>query len=623
MHILLLFAMIIGSGNDNISGYYLSGETYPGGVVEAYEKASKKPENDIVVTLDLPLYVFGELLDESMYEIEDKILYDSLTVFLKEILSMNRRYKYTKCRRAKESALLLDAYLKVPLYFLTGDNTLLQRKEIKEEVELIKNASEIATSPIFKIKEDYSQYKPRSHYTRTKRMRNYFRAMMYLGRMGFFPLSTEAPDLQSQNMGAAIILSKIITQNPRIRSKYRFISGIINSIVGKSDDYTPLEFLKIVKGYNVIPDNAICSEEFDSKIIEGLKEEKKPGIFSTLVRDTDTPLVSQIAIKLFGQRWILDSYVFQNLVYDKVGTKSKPRLLPRGLDLQAVLGSERAMDILIDEYKEDRYKNYLSQMESLQRLIQEKGDSIFDLSLYHMLLGIERNYIKARKNSPIFTYDEKKYEDKKLITNLGTWALLKHSTLLYGKQSYTVGITSVGPGLEKKTLTLVEPYPDIIGDIRSLNAKLMKLAKNLDVYENIKELDNLLTLMLKIALMEENGIPSQKAMNELRFFLKHNNLLRKEDKNLDVPLKVADVHTDPNSKKVLEVATGFPFRITYILTDGRKADGFIMSYYEFSNSMENRLSDREWEKLLKEKKIAPPVWIKKLFIKKVPQSRDF
>ncbi len=612
MIFLLMFSMIFNSNATEIPAFYLEKPQVKKGLVKAYEDLAKRPDADIVVTLDLPFYVFGQLLDESLYELEDKTLYDSLTVFLKKVLEKNKKYKYTKCKRAKEGALLLDAYLKVPLYFLTEDESLIQRNDIKEEISLIEKAHGMERSPVFNIKEDYSQYKPRSHYTRTERMKNYFRAMMYLGRMGFYPLCKNK-EQQSVNISAAIILSKIVTDNPDIQRTFKYMSEVINEIVGKSDDFTPVEFIKIVKGYNVLPDKALCSDKYDEKIIKGLTRERKPGIFSALITDTDTPSVSLISIKLFGQRWIFDSYVFQNLVYNKVGTRNRPRLLPRGLDLQAVLGSQRALDILIDTYEEDKYRHYLSNMEKLQKLTDEIGDSIFDLSIYHSLLGIERAYLLSKKTSPIFLYEEKNYEDKKLLTNLGTWALLKHATLLYGKQSYTVGITSVTPGARKQSVCLVEPYPDIIGDIRSLNARLLKITNGLSVQENLKELDNLLTLMLKVALSEQRSIPVAKDMNDLRFFLKHNNLLRTRDKSLDIPLKVADVHTDPNSRKVLEVATGYPIPAVYVLSDQRKARGFVMSYYEFKTDLSNRLTDAEWKEQVKQNKVSLPVWVNSLF----------
>lgn len=609
--ILLLVAMILGSNNSHM-GFYFDTITSNNGLLKEYENLAKKNNKDIIVTLDLPFYAFGQLLDESIYEIEDEIIYNRLVKLLKDIRLHLKKYKNTKCIPAKEGALLVDAYIKIPLYFLTQDKSLLDKEELIKEVNLIKTAKGIVESPVFKYKEDYSQYRPRSHYTKNERMKNYFRAMMYLGRMGFYPFIDG--NISSNNIRGALILSQIIEENPEIKKEYLEISRIIDLIVGKSDDLLPTDFSKILKMYNVLPQKALCSESYDKRIKEGLSAYKRPTIFSQIVSDEDTPSLKLISIKLFGQRWVFDSYVFQNLVYTKVGTKQKPRLLPSGLDIQSVLGSERALDILIDTYKEDRFKNYLIQMEFLQKLTEKYGDSIFGLSLYHNFLGIEQKYIKAKKESPIFLYNENDYATKKIITNLAAWALLKHATLLYGKQSYTVGITSVPPKTMKYGLCLVEPYSQIIFEMVALSKRLHKLTKGLKVNHNIKELSKLLGLMLTVSLTEKSGIPNQKDMDNLRFFLKYNTLLDMDGKSLDLPCKIADVHSDPNTQKVLEVGTGFPIKIIYELNNGKKVVGFIMSYYEFQQDINHRLTDSEWNELLKESKINMPQWVIK-FIK--------
>ena len=605
--ILLLLSMIFSGSNNIQRGFFIDTVPSYNGLLKEYQTLAKDGDKNIVVTLDLPFYAFSQLLDESVYEIEDGILYNKLLALLKDIHTRTTKYKNTKCIRAKEGALLLDAYIKIPLYFLSQDKNLLDREDIKNEVNLIIQAKGIKISPVFKYKEDYSQYRPRAHYTKTEKMENYYRAMMYLGRMGFYPFYNDTTS--STYMAAALILSSIIEESPKIKKEYNTIMDIIDNIVGKSDDLSPTEFIKVLKGYNVLPQNALCTKSYDEKIKQSLSLYRRPSIFSTILSDQDTPSLKLLSIKLFGQRWVFDAYIFQNLVYNKVGTRKKPRLLPNALDIPAVLGSKKALDILIDTYKEDRFKNYLSQMELLMKKTKDYGDSIFQLSLYHNLLGIEQKYLLAQKESPIFLYSEDAYQTKKLITSLATWAHLKHATSLYTKQSYTIGITSVPPTLQKKGLCLVEPYSDIIEDIRALTARLNKLTKGLEVNRNIRELSKLLDLMLRVALKEKGGIPEQKDMDELRFFLKNNTLLDLNDRSLDVPCKITDVHSDPNSGKVLEVGTGFPLKIVYNLQDQRKVTGFIMSFYEFRQDMNNRLTDTKWNSLLKAHKINMPQWI--------------
>jgi len=77
----------------------------------------------------------------------------------------------------------------------------------------------------------------------------------------------------------------------------------------------------------------------------------------------------------------------------------------------------------------------------------------------------------------------------------------------------------------------------------------------------------------------------------------------------------ADVHTDQNSRQVLEEATGYVDLgvFVYRQPDGRLVIGAgpVLSYYEFKHPMADRLTDEKWRELLKgDKKPAPPEWTK-------------
>lgn len=79
----------------------------------------------------------------------------------------------------------------------------------------------------------------------------------------------------------------------------------------------------------------------------------------------------------------------------------------------------------------------------------------------------------------------------------------------------------------------------------------------------------------------------------------------------DAP-RIVDVHSDPNSQRVLEVGIGRP-RALYVLYPSKGGEvlcrGAVMPYYEFPSS--KRLTDQEWKTLL-DSKAAPelPEWVK-------------
>ncbi|MCK4323212.1 MAG: DUF3160 domain-containing protein, partial [Armatimonadetes bacterium] len=76
---------------------------------------------------------------------------------------------------------------------------------------------------------------------------------------------------------------------------------------------------------------------------------------------------------------------------------------------------------------------------------------------------------------------------------------------------------------------------------------------------------------------------------------------------------IADVHTDGNTRQVLEEAVGYVERITvaYQLPDGRIAagQGPVFSYYEFKQPMADRLTDEAWREMLQQGQApALPEW---------------
>lgn len=79
---------------------------------------------------------------------------------------------------------------------------------------------------------------------------------------------------------------------------------------------------------------------------------------------------------------------------------------------------------------------------------------------------------------------------------------------------------------------------------------------------------------------------------------------------------IANMHTDLNSSKVLEAAIGSPANIYVAVSDGH---GYLLcrsgvfAYYEFKQSMSDRLTDEQWQKIDVEKnRPSPPNWIRGL-----------
>jgi len=77
-------------------------------------------------------------------------------------------------------------------YFNSGDQSRYSfqvppevEDDVEKEMSLITARPGFVRSPIFGYSQDYSQFLPRGHYTRSERLKNYFLATMWYGRMGF------------------------------------------------------------------------------------------------------------------------------------------------------------------------------------------------------------------------------------------------------------------------------------------------------------------------------------------------------------------------------------------------------------------------------------------------------
>jgi len=83
---------------------------------------------------------------------------------------------------------LLDPEIQVPEY---------AADLVEAELALIEDAGGILPSPLFpglEFGEDYTQYIPRGHYTRSEALKAYFKSMMWYGRMTF-RLKTRDPEI--------------------------------------------------------------------------------------------------------------------------------------------------------------------------------------------------------------------------------------------------------------------------------------------------------------------------------------------------------------------------------------------------------------------------------------------
>lgn len=584
-------------------------------LIECYKKATLSR----VITVDSVLFVYHVLFDNLLAEIEEKYLYRYLCDFVKLMLkSMEEDYENLPkglrngiVGRALEYnmayfsllAKLLDVQVEIP-YRIKG--------LVESEFRKVVSASGILVSSLFNYEEDYTQYKPRGHYTKTDLHRKYFKAMMYMGRMTFNikpRYSQKEDDVKRLTIQALIIVKNMFKEINGIRpyDLWEKIYTVTAFLVGKADDLTPLDYMELARkvyGEPITYDkliNETLLKTFMDDVISYAEKVSKPRIISHPIFPSERP--SLIGMRVMGQRFIIDGYIHQLLIFSNV----PGRFIAKALDIPAAMDSKRAWELLENERKiyGDPYERQMMFARSFVKnmTLTEWLSTTYNAWLYTLrsLLNLEHEeyFPSLMKNEP--------YVDKSLNTFLASWAQLRHDTILYAKQPYT----------EKRIILAksgwVEPLPKTYARLLILAKMTRDGLRNLGLLDKVwrKRLDNLVNLTYKLYTISLKEIEGRKLNeDELRLIRAYHYYLESIIGGLEAdPRIVADVQTDSNSERVVEVATGYFYKIIMVYPlDNELAlgVGFTLSFYEFVQPMDNRLTDEEWRKIVDY--YQPPQW---------------
>jgi hypothetical protein len=571
----------------------------PSGYTQFYSLYKTCYDNNmpIFITTDSVLHTYHIIYDYTLRIAETDRLSGDILLLTRQMADQSYQYYETT---GDEAALKNVAYFSVAGKLL--DENFPIRPEVaalvEGELDLITAHTGFVLSPIFGYKEDYSQYVPRGHYTRSETLEKYFKAMMWYGRI-MFRLKSVEETKQALYMVKAIEDTDTFVLWDRVYEPTVFF-------VGKTDDLSILEYGTLAgEIFGELTVSQIQDQGKVTQFIEAAKKLRDPRINSSWVRDDQTVEEETKGFRFMGQRFIPDSYMFQQLVYNKVGTMQDPRLFPKGLDVMAVLGSGRALEHLESE---KQYENYESQMAALQQEFEALDQDVWTQNLYwtwiYSLLPL---LIEKGDDYPPFMRS-KAWADKELNTALGSWTELRHDTILYAKQSYTLKATAT-PSQPQLTRGYVEPNPYVYARLASLAHMMREGLEERDLLlpEYSGKLQDLESLLLQLKTISEKELSGEPLTDEefrviwtigftLESLVTFQTAIESEaDKSVEI---VADVHTDVNTSQVLEEGVGKVFMLFVVVNvDGRIqiVQGGIFSYYEFLQAMSNRLTDEEWQ----------------------------
>ncbi|MBU1921690.1 DUF3160 domain-containing protein [Patescibacteria group bacterium] len=500
--------------------------------------------------------------------------------------------------------------------------------EVDEELNLIEAHAGITLSPVMNLgadadildglKEDYSQYIPRGHYDQSDELKAYFKTMMWYGRLTF--------RFKNEDEVKSAILITLALSDDDSKALWERIYEPTNFFVGKSDDISCYDFEDLVEQiYGKMDIDAVTGDATKfASFVASAKELEPPQINSMPIFNYDIQPDREAEIEGFrfmGQRFTIDASIFQRLVDREV----KDRMLPKGLDITAAMGSDEALDIL-EGMGETDYEDYSDNMSKMKKYVADLTADTWTQNLYwgwlHSLLPLVE---EKSAGYPSFMRNLA-WVRKELNTYLGSWAELKHDTILYAKQVYAE--LGGGPREEVDDRGYVEPNPYVYARLASL-IKMTKEGleiRDLLSSDNKNTLELMEELVLSLKTISEKELNNQSLTDDeyelIRSYggqLEHFwiEALRSEGVTSTAQLSehpaaiVADVATDPNGF-VLEEGIGHINEIYAVVPiDGelRVVKGGVFSYYEFSWPLADRLTDSAWRELLdSDEAPALPEW---------------
>ena len=563
------------------------------------------------VTPDLMLQLFHLSVNSTLRRVEEDRLFSDVVGFSR---GMAARFNDSGQPRLAAYFGVACRLLGVEVRLEAAPDSLCQA-----ELERIEGHAGRAESAIFPFMLDYSLFQPRGHYTSSDTLRRYFRAMMWYGTA---PFPLEDPDLSPEELRAltqdAVRMSLAIAQSDSMEQLWHEILDITSFFSGPSEAYTSPEYLSALARMQTEVDTAdyrnwtAPETGFTSALAKELKRVRGRRIHQVAVGIPTGP-----QFRLFGQRYVPDTDIMQRLV------EWPDRPFPKGLDVFAAFGSERAQHILTDVYREqDRWPPYPESLARVKAEFVKKDTEFWYQNVYYAwLYALQALNQPTPKHAPQFTQNQA-WQDKSLSTSTGSWSELRHDAILYAEG------TLAEADVPDMTKGYVEPNPEFYARLQRAVETIERLlaGRSLEtgrIREDLLWFRQTLGALRAISEKELAGTPL--ADDELSLIWNIGNDVegiscRLVDESIEQWHQVqgaerfmaciADVATSGDTCLEVGVAAG---NTIYALVpiDGKwtLTRGAVFSYREFEWPVSDRLTDEKWQQMVRDGKApAPPIW---------------
>lgn len=539
------------------------------------------------ITEDFLLLSYSMLFRDAVAEHELKVGYPGFAGAVHRLLSRAEQAGNSDVIKANRSFLtVLDA-------ILSGSQSksgLTQDAGVAGELEKIRAAAGPARSELLLQTIDYSQLRPRGHYTASPELSRYFTAVRYAGTALFYVKESAATGIDAafadRLTRQAILLTQWIQADPSIRKWFDSYEARNAWLMGPSEDLRRRDLLRLNSLFRTAKTSAFRRR----LLIKARREGRQPSIMAAPIDIASLEKDVTAADVLTGWRLLPgsftpDSAAGQQLVYGNVGKylgTGAPLSLtsvngvpvkgfPLANEIMALLGSKEA-ERQLKASDETNYEGYAkAEQAARKQLARPAGLASEQLALLKDWFAREDGDGAA-----------------KLASARGFWVWGRHESVLAVKQSYT----GVGKGLvspDSRTVAWLDPSEELYAGMKKIARELEERLES----KSFGEFSRILERCEVIAKLEraKRALPVEDTA-----FLNSLDLdLSALVSGSEHPIAV-DVHTDANSGQILVEALGYPRTVAH---DG--ALGARFTPEEFKHPLSDRLTDEKWLQLLHER----------------------